>query len=147
MALCTAAAASKARLYTPLHSVLVPSIPFPASRGRLYGTPTRPPAHKTTGIMHVAHRPMKQPLRVTSEESSNDDLNPFDEVLGDLKEKWDSVENKSTVIVYGAGAVAALWISSAIIGAINSVPLLPKVMELVGLSYALWFTKRYLLFK
>ncbi|KAH9297718.1 hypothetical protein KI387_029400, partial [Taxus chinensis] len=72
MALCTAATASKARLYTPLHSVLVPSIPFPASRGRLYGTPTRPPAHKTTGIMHVAHRPMKQPLRVTSEESSND---------------------------------------------------------------------------
>lgn len=32
-------------------------------------------------------------------------------------------------------------------GAINSVPLLPKVFELVGLGYSAWFTYRYLLFK
>ena len=33
------------------------------------------------------------------------------------------------------------------IGSINSVPLLPKLMELIGLGYSCWFVYRYLLFK
>lgn len=70
-----------------------------------------------------------------------------DDFIGDLKEKWDKVENKSTVLLYGGGAVVAVWLSSIIVGAINSVPLLPKLMELVGLGYTGWFVYRYLLFK
>ncbi|KAI5647168.1 hypothetical protein M9H77_33173 [Catharanthus roseus] len=69
------------------------------------------------------------------------------ELLSDLKEKWDAVENKSTVILYGGGAVVAVWLASTLVGAINSVPLLPKIMELVGLGYTGWFVYRYLLFK
>ncbi|KAK1264293.1 hypothetical protein QJS04_geneDACA011895 [Acorus gramineus] len=60
---------------------------------------------------------------------------------------WDAVENKSTVLIYGGGAIIAVWLSSIVVGAINSVPLLPKVMELVGLGYTGWFVYRYLLFK
>ncbi|PNY11568.1 thylakoid membrane phosphoprotein 14 chloroplastic-like [Trifolium pratense] len=60
---------------------------------------------------------------------------------------WDAVENKSTVLVYGGGALVAVWLSSILVGAINSVPLLPKIMELVGLGYTGWFVYRYLLFK
>ncbi|KAL4196628.1 hypothetical protein AMTRI_Chr04g184160 [Amborella trichopoda] len=60
---------------------------------------------------------------------------------------WDAVENKSTVILYGGGALVALWLSTVVIGAVNSVPLLPKIMELVGLGYTGWFVYRYLLFK
>ncbi|KAJ4950949.1 hypothetical protein NE237_027781 [Protea cynaroides] len=69
------------------------------------------------------------------------------EVFSDLKEKWDAVENKSTVLLYGGGAIVAVWLSSTVVGAINSVPLLPKIMELVGLGYTGWFVYRYLLFK
>ncbi|XP_031278539.1 protein CURVATURE THYLAKOID 1A, chloroplastic-like [Pistacia vera] len=69
------------------------------------------------------------------------------ELFTDLKEKWDAVENKSTVILYGGGAIVAVWLSSTIVGAINSIPLLPKIMELVGLGYTGWFVYRYLLFK
>jgi len=65
----------------------------------------------------------------------------------DLQEKWDQVENKSTVYLYGGGALVALWLSSTIVGAINSVPLLPKFAELIGLGYTGWFVYRYLLFK
>ncbi len=36
--------------------------------------------------------------------------------------QWDAVENKSTVIVYGGGAIVAVWLSSVVVGAINSVP-------------------------
>ena len=70
-----------------------------------------------------------------------------DELIEDLKAKWDAVENKSTVLTYAGGAIIALWLSSVIVGAVNSVPLLPKFMELVGLGYTGWFVYRYLLFK
>ncbi|MQM07716.1 hypothetical protein Taro_040558 [Colocasia esculenta] len=70
-----------------------------------------------------------------------------EELFSDLKEKWDGLENKSTVFIYGGGAIVAVWLSSIVISAINSVPLLPKIMELVGLGYTGWFVYRYLLFK
>ncbi|WOK96166.1 hypothetical protein Cni_G04873 [Canna indica] len=84
-------------------------------------------------------------VSASSEESSGSVEN--DELLADLKAKWDSIENKSTVFLYGGGAIVALWLSSIVVGAVNSVPLLPKIMELVGLGYTGWFVYRYLLFK
>jgi hypothetical protein len=71
----------------------------------------------------------------------------LEELYADLKSKWDGLENKSTVLVYGGGALVALWLSSTIVGAINSVPVIPKLMELIGLGYTGWFVYRYLLFK
>lgn len=79
--------------------------------------------------------------------------------------------------MYGGAAVVALWLTSAIVGAIDSIPLVciklqmsifhtgiqlrnansylfdsflwqfPKVLEVIGLGYTVWFTSRYLLFK
>ncbi|XP_076944838.1 protein CURVATURE THYLAKOID 1A, chloroplastic-like [Bidens hawaiensis] len=70
-----------------------------------------------------------------------------DELFKDLKEKWDAVENKPTVIIYGTGGAVAIWLSSVVIGAIHKVPLLPNIMELVGVGYSGWFVYRYLLFE
>lgn len=70
-----------------------------------------------------------------------------EKVIKDLQEKWDKVENKTSVVVYGAGGIVVLWLASTIVGALNNIPLLPKVFELVGLGYSAWFTYRYLLFK
>ncbi|KAL3675433.1 hypothetical protein R1sor_025381 [Riccia sorocarpa] len=36
---------------------------------------------------------------------------------------WDAVENKSAILVYGAGALVELWLSSTVVGAINFIPL------------------------
>ncbi|XP_027350401.1 protein CURVATURE THYLAKOID 1A, chloroplastic-like [Abrus precatorius] len=83
--------------------------------------------------------------RASSEETSTSV--DASELFTDLKQKWDALENKSTVLLYGGGAIVALWLSSILVGAINSVPLLPKIMELVGLGYTGWFVYRYLLFK
>ncbi|KAK1376686.1 hypothetical protein POM88_032879 [Heracleum sosnowskyi] len=60
---------------------------------------------------------------------------------------WDAVENKSIVLLYGGGALVGVWLSATLVGAINSITLLPKIMELVGLRYTGWFVYRYLLFK
>ncbi|CAN6214308.1 unnamed protein product [Urochloa humidicola] len=84
-------------------------------------------------------------LRVKA--ASEDTSASGDELIEDLKAKWDAVEDKPTVLLYGGGAVVALWLTSVVVGAINAVPLLPKLLELVGLGYTGWFVYRYLLFK
>ncbi|CAM6100099.1 unnamed protein product [Calypogeia fissa] len=88
-------------------------------------------------------------VRATSSEDAGapDGAKQVNDLIADLKTKWDGVENKSTVAAYAGGALVTLWFSSTIIGAVNSVPLLPKLLELVGLGYTGWFVYRYLLFK
>ncbi|XP_057448549.1 protein CURVATURE THYLAKOID 1D, chloroplastic [Lotus japonicus] len=75
---------------------------------------------------------------------------PVDEqafaLLDDLNMKLD-LNDTGSIVLYGSGAVVALWLLSAVIGAIDSIPLFPKLLEVVGLSYTVWFTTRYLLFK
>ncbi|XP_008800761.2 protein CURVATURE THYLAKOID 1A, chloroplastic-like [Phoenix dactylifera] len=92
-----------------------------------------------------AHRFSSLQMKATS--SSEETSTSADDLLEDLKQKWDAIENKSTIFLYGGGAIVAVWLSSIVVGAINSVPLLPKLMELVGLGYTGWFVYRYLLFK
>jgi hypothetical protein len=41
-------------------------------------------------------------------------------------QQWDKVENKTGVLLYGAGAVVLLWLSNAIVGAIDAVPLVRR---------------------
>ncbi|KAL1830325.1 hypothetical protein ACET3Z_008737 [Daucus carota] len=91
----------------------------------------------------VSRRRGQFQIKATSEETPSDG----GEILTDLKEKWDAIENKSTVLLYGGGAIVGVWLSATLVGAINSIPLLPKIMELVGLGYTGWFVYRYLLFK
>merc|ERR1712224_584928 len=69
------------------------------------------------------------------------------QILKDLSDRWDKVENKTSVVLYGSGGVVLLWLASTIVNSVSSIPLLPKLMELVGLSYTAWFTYRYLLMK
>ncbi|KAH9712782.1 protein CURVATURE THYLAKOID 1D [Citrus sinensis] len=56
-------------------------------------------------------------------------------------------EDKYSLVLYGTGALLALWLTTVVVGAIDSIPLFPKLMEVVGLGYTLWFSWRYLLFK
>ncbi|KAL5078988.1 hypothetical protein RYX36_007409 [Vicia faba] len=57
------------------------------------------------------------------------------------------LNDTASLAVYGGGAIVTLWLTSAVIGAIDSIPVIPKLFEVVGLGYSLWFTYRYLLFK
>merc|ERR550514_616115 len=90
----------------------------------------------------IRHR---HPIRVNADKT--DTAVDVDQVVKDLANRWDKVEDKTSLVLYGSGAIVLLWLSSAIVGAVNNIPLLPKLMELVGLSYTAWFTYRYLLFK
>ncbi|PWZ53446.1 Protein CURVATURE THYLAKOID 1A, chloroplastic [Zea mays] len=81
--------------------------------------------------------------RFSKQNNSGED----DELLSELKDKWDAMENKSSLALYGAGAILAVWISLVVVRSLDSVPLLPGILELVGLSYSGWFVYRYLLFQ
>ncbi|WKA07427.1 hypothetical protein VitviT2T_025255 [Vitis vinifera] len=139
-----------ATAYTAGASSMVAAI----SRPRLPSTSF----HPRSSLPNLPPRPSSLSLKLFSDsnrfsslqiKASSDESGPVDagELFSDLMERWDALENKSTVFIYGGGAIVAVWLSSIIVSAINSVPLLPKVMELVGLGYTGWFVYRYLLFK
>ncbi|MCE3214676.1 Protein CURVATURE THYLAKOID 1A, chloroplastic [Datura stramonium] len=121
-----------------------------ASPARCSALPYLPPRLSATSFsssLKFAERKRSSLLQVKASSSEESAAVDTSELLTDLKEKWDALDNKSTVIIYGGGAIVAVWLSSIVVGAINSVPLLPKIMELVGLGYTGWFVYRYLLFK
>ncbi|ONK74177.1 uncharacterized protein A4U43_C03F3600 [Asparagus officinalis] len=68
------------------------------------------------------------------------------EFLNNLDLKLDS-DYAYSVLIYGTGALVAVWFSSAVVGAIDSIPVVPKALEVVGLAYTIWFSYRYLIFK
>ncbi|XWS33385.1 hypothetical protein CRYUN_Cryun22dG0077600 [Craigia yunnanensis] len=88
----------------------------------------------------------KLPPEEPKEESAADQESQMFEFLEKLSIKLDS-EDAYSIILFGSGALVALWLTSALVGTIDSIPLFPKLMEVVGLGYTFWFSFRYLLFK
>ncbi|CAH9131716.1 unnamed protein product [Cuscuta epithymum] len=122
---------------TPISGCSFPCLRRPPFSVTGFHASLKPAEHRRSSCMQV---------KASSPKDTSSAIDPK-ELFADLKEKWDGLENKSTVLLYGSGAIFAVWLSSAVVGAINSVPLLPKIMELVGLGYSGWFVYRYLLFK
>ncbi|XAR73470.1 hypothetical protein NMG60_11007443 [Bertholletia excelsa] len=90
-------------------------------------------------------------VEIVQEEAPKEDFTAYgqelaSEFLDKLDIKLDSQDTYSTLLL-GGTALVALWISSAVVGAIDSIPLFPKLMEIVGLGYTVWFTTRYLILK
>merc|ERR1719158_772465 len=109
-------------------------------RGKNFVTNVVPYATSSRTVSYA-----RQFVRVCADKT--DTSADVDQVVKDLADRWDKVEDKTSVILYGGAAIVLLWLSSAIVGAVNNIPLLPKLMELVGLSYSAWFTYRYLIYK
>ncbi|KAF0909647.1 hypothetical protein E2562_000012 [Oryza meyeriana var. granulata] len=128
----------------------------PASLGRPVALPRAPMRccrRVTPRVKGAPSRRREDSLKITqfqvqaarsSEEFSSDEDN---EILSELREKWDAIENKPSAFLYGGGAIIAVWLSLIVVKALDSVPLLPNILELVGLGYSGWFVYRYLLFK
>lgn len=49
-----------------------------------------------------------------------------------------------TLLIFASGIVS-VYVTLSVINAINDIPLLSPVLELVGLGYSVWFVYRYLL--
>lgn len=51
------------------------------------------------------------------------------------------------IVVYILGGVVSFTVLKAIVAAVDSLPILPGFLELVGLAYTAWFGWRYVIFK
>ncbi|AQK56401.1 Protein CURVATURE THYLAKOID 1D chloroplastic [Zea mays] len=89
-----------------------------------------------------AEAPVAEPVSSEASPSPSTDDGGLDEILSKL-----NIEVTPILILTGSGAFVALWILSSVVSAVDSVPLLPKLLELVGTGYSIWFTARHLLFK
>ncbi|KAK1605631.1 hypothetical protein QYE76_029304 [Lolium multiflorum] len=118
---------------------------LPATTGATRFTSSALLPRRNLQPLRLQDAPRPSLLRVKA--ASDDTSASGDEIIEDLKGKWEAIEDKPTFLLYSGGAVVALWLTTVVVGAINSVPLLPKLLELVGLGYTGWFVYRYLLFK
>ncbi|XP_059457586.1 protein CURVATURE THYLAKOID 1B, chloroplastic [Corylus avellana] len=69
------------------------------------------------------------------------------EIVKTVQEAWDKVEDKYAVSSLAVAGVVALWGSTGLISAIDRLPLVPGVLELVGIGYSGWFAYKNLIFK
>ncbi|KAG9150271.1 hypothetical protein Leryth_009821, partial [Lithospermum erythrorhizon] len=69
------------------------------------------------------------------------------EIVKSIQEAWDKVEDKYAVSSLAVAGAVALVGSSGMISAIDRLPLVPGVLELVGIGYTGWFAYKNLIFK
>ncbi|KAL0426153.1 UNVERIFIED_CONTAM: protein CURVATURE THYLAKOID 1B, chloroplastic [Sesamum radiatum] len=69
------------------------------------------------------------------------------EIIKTIQEAWDKVEDKYAVSSLAVAGGVALWASAGTISAIDRLPLVPGVLEIVGIGYTGWFAYRNLVFK
>ncbi|KAM3204467.1 protein CURVATURE THYLAKOID 1B, chloroplastic [Capsicum annuum] len=69
------------------------------------------------------------------------------ELVQKIQEAWDKVDDKYAVSSLGVAAFILLWSSTGVISAIDRLPLIPGVLELVGIGYTGWFAYKNLIFK
>ncbi|KAG2636835.1 hypothetical protein PVAP13_2NG474700 [Panicum virgatum] len=69
------------------------------------------------------------------------------EIVKAAQDAWDKVEDKYAVAAIGVAAIVALWTAAGALKAIDKLPLLPGVLEIVGIGYTGWFTYRNLVFQ
>ncbi|NES81537.1 MAG: hypothetical protein F6K10_09100 [Moorea sp. SIO2B7] len=98
---------------------------------------TEPPGMITPSTPPSTDQPLQEWIDI-----GVDSLAKFTDYLGDLFSKNQKLLLNLVIILSG---IVAVYITLAIVDAINHLPLLAPVFELVGLGYTGWFVVRYLL--
>ncbi|KAF5811451.1 putative cyanobacterial aminoacyl-tRNA synthetase, CAAD domain, protein CURVATURE THYLAKOID 1 [Helianthus annuus] len=70
-----------------------------------------------------------------------------EELIKPIQEAWEKVEDKYAVSSLVVAGVVFLWGSTGLISAIDRLPLIPGVLELVGIGYTGWFVYKNLIYK
>lgn len=77
-----------------------------------------------------------------------DDLNEkLSEVTETLKEKWAETDDKPAVITLGVYALIGLVAANGVLKAVDSLPLIPQMLELIGIGFSAFYVYQNLLFK
>ncbi|KAM0945540.1 putative cyanobacterial aminoacyl-tRNA synthetase, CAAD domain, protein CURVATURE THYLAKOID 1 [Dioscorea sansibarensis] len=89
----------------------------------------------------------KDVVRATGETPAEGETQ-LPEILNTIQETWDKLEDKYAVAALVFALAVALWCSTGLISvAVDRLPVLPGILELVGIGYTGWFIYRNLIFK
>ncbi|MQL81217.1 hypothetical protein Taro_013669 [Colocasia esculenta] len=86
-------------------------------------------------------------LLIVSKAASDDPNSLSESIVKYVQEAWGKSENQIALVGFGFAAIAALWASSNLVSAIDKLPVVPTVLEFIGILFSWWFVYRYLLFK
>eukprot|EP00951_Prasinocladus_malaysianus_P023275 scaffold197249_cov36-Prasinocladus_malaysianus.AAC.1 len=64
----------------------------------------------------------------------------------DLKAAWEATEEKPAAIALAVAGFVAVWASAGVVSAVDHLPVVGDLFELIGLVVTGWFIYRYLLF-
>ncbi|KAI4369810.1 hypothetical protein MLD38_018214 [Melastoma candidum] len=117
-------------------SIPLPSLP-PPSQSWSWKQPTLYCRKVARDVMAMATG------EVTAEVTSLE----LSDALRTVKEAWEKVEDKYAVSSLAVAAAVGLVGSSGMISAIDRLPLIPGLLEVVGIGYTGWFAYKNLIFK
>ncbi|XP_010507967.1 PREDICTED: protein CURVATURE THYLAKOID 1B, chloroplastic [Camelina sativa] len=83
----------------------------------------------------------------TTTTTTDADSTELPEIVKTAQQAWEKVEDKYAIGSLALAGSVALWGSAGMISAIDRLPLVPGVFELVGIGYTGWFTYKNLIFK
>jgi hypothetical protein len=108
-------------------------------------------AVKSTRAVRVAQPKLhsrKFARHVQVQASATEDLTAkAEEYLEKAKTAWAENDSKPTTLLIAGAAVTTLVVADGILGAVEKLPLIPSLFEIIGISFTAWFVYRYLLFK
>ncbi|KAL9254418.1 CURVATURE THYLAKOID 1B, chloroplastic-like protein [Drosera capensis] len=135
--------------------------PLSAAAAPLPALPRAPPLHTISCLFNpttfcrriarngatMATSEAQVVVRVEVSEDIQTSTTETPEILKKVIDAWDKVEDKYAVASLAVAGGIALWGSTGLIAAIDRLPLVPGIFELVGIGFTGWFTYQNLIFK
>ena len=86
--------------------------------------------------------------RAVATRAAGDDLkDKLSEVTATLSEKWEESDEKPAIVTLGVYGLIGLVAANGTLRAVDSLPLVPDVLELVGILFSGFFVYQNLLYK
>ncbi|GMY34304.1 protein CURVATURE THYLAKOID 1C, chloroplastic [Fagus crenata] len=104
------------------------------------------PVSSIRGFSHIAERQTRVTVIVKATGEGSESSTSLS-IVKSVQNVWDKSEDRLALVGLGFAAIVAFWASANVITAIDKLPLIPGVLEFIGILFSSWFTYRYLLFK
>ncbi|KAG0625218.1 hypothetical protein M758_2G037200 [Ceratodon purpureus] len=82
-----------------------------------------------------------------AESTVNETTAAAEDFLQSLQDAWEKSDDKPAIAGLVAAGLIGVWAAFGLVGAIEKLPLIPDIFEIVGILFSGWFVYRYLLFK
>ncbi|XP_072958417.1 protein CURVATURE THYLAKOID 1B, chloroplastic-like [Typha angustifolia] len=122
----------------PPHGVGLPPLPLPPPH---VASPSLP--QNASYCRRIA----RNVISMATGETPSEVQTELPEIVKTVQDAWDKLEDKYAVTSLAFAGFVALWSTSGMISAIDRLPVVPGVLELVGIGYTGWFAYRNIIYK